>query len=97
MEAIEARGGDPFLQYSVPQAVIKFRQGFGRLIRHREDVGAVLILDARVHTKRYGRIFLDSLPPASLCSLDVRGTLAAMEKFFAGMKTRTAKRLQRTR
>lgn len=86
MEAIELAGGDPFLKYSVPQAVIKFRQGFGRLIRHREDIGAVLILDSRVHTRRYGRLFLESLPPASICSLDARGALEAMEKFFAGVR-----------
>jgi ATP-dependent DNA helicase DinG len=87
MEAIELAGGDPFLEYSVPQAVIKFRQGFGRLIRHREDVGAVLILDSRVHTSRYGKLFLESLPPASICSLDARGALAEMEKFFAGVRS----------
>jgi len=87
MEAIELAGGDPFLEYSVPQAVIKFRQGFGRLIRHREDIGAVLILDSRVHTRRYGRLFLNSLPPASICSLDAGGALEAMEKFFAGVRS----------
>ena len=86
MEAIELAGGNPFLEYSVPQAVIKFRQGFGRLIRHRGDIGAVLILDARVHTRRYGRLFLGSLPTASICSLDARGALAEMEKFFAGAR-----------
>ncbi len=86
MEAIELAGGDPFLEYSVPQAVIKFRQGFGRLIRHREDIGAVLILDSRIHSRRYGRLFLESLPPASICSLDAEGALEAMEKFFARVR-----------
>ncbi|MDD5556074.1 MAG: helicase C-terminal domain-containing protein [bacterium] len=86
MEAIEAAGGDPFLQYSVPQAVIKFRQGFGRLIRHRDDVGAVLVLDARIHTKRYGRLFLESLPDVPVCALDEGGALAGMERFFAGVR-----------
>ncbi|HRZ81317.1 MAG TPA: helicase C-terminal domain-containing protein [Candidatus Hydrogenedentes bacterium] len=60
--AIEAAGGNAFMEYSVPQAVIKFRQGFGRLIRRRTDWGAVVILDRRVTTKYYGRIFLKSLP-----------------------------------
>lgn len=86
MEAIEAAGGDPFLDYSVPQAVIKFRQGFGRLIRHRDDFGAVLILDTRVHTRRYGRLFLSSLPDLSLCTRDAAGALGEMGRFFSGLK-----------
>jgi len=60
-EHITALGGDPFMSYTVPQAVIKFKQGFGRLIRSREDRGAVLILDSRVLTKNYGKIFLTAL------------------------------------
>lgn len=87
VEAIETAGGDPFFDYSVPQAVIKFRQGFGRLIRHRDDTGAVLILDARVHTRRYGRLFLSSLPEVSLCTLDTAAMLGEMERFFAGLKS----------
>ena len=82
METIEQAGGDAFMDYSVPQAVIRFRQGFGRLIRHRDDVGAVLILDGRVHTRRYGRLFLNSLPEVSVCSRDAGGMLAEMERFF---------------
>jgi len=60
-EHIAALGGDPFMSYTVPQAVIKFKQGFGRLIRSKEDRGAVLILDSRVLTKNYGKIFLTAL------------------------------------
>jgi ATP-dependent DNA helicase DinG len=86
VEAIELAGGDPFLEYSVPQAVIKFRQGFGRLIRHREDTGAVLILDSRVHSRRYGKLFLNSLPAASICRFDAAGMLMEMEKFFTGVR-----------
>jgi ATP-dependent DNA helicase DinG len=61
-EAIQERGGQPFLEYQVPQAVIKLKQGFGRLIRTRTDTGLVVILDPRVLTKGYGRSFLDALP-----------------------------------
>ncbi|HVY62051.1 MAG TPA: helicase C-terminal domain-containing protein, partial [Planctomycetota bacterium] len=70
-EAIAARGGDAFHELTVPQAVLKLKQGFGRLIRSRADRGAILILDRRVLTKRYGRLFLESLPPAR----QVRGPL----------------------
>src|SRR5262249_1123842 len=63
MEAIEAAGGVPFFDYQVPNAVIKLKQGFGRLIRTRTDTGIVVILDPRVLTKKYGRAFLDALPP----------------------------------
>jgi Rad3-related DNA helicase/REP element-mobilizing transposase RayT len=62
LEAITAGGGNPFMQYSVPEAIIKLKQGFGRLIRSRTDKGIVVILDSRVKTKRYGRLFLDALP-----------------------------------
>jgi ATP-dependent DNA helicase DinG len=61
-EAIEAAGGAPFLDFQVPQAVIKLKQGFGRLIRARSDTGMVVILDPRVLTKGYGRSFLEALP-----------------------------------
>lgn len=53
---------DAFYQYSIPQAILSFRQGFGRLIRNKEDRGVVVILDRRVITKSYGQAFLDSLP-----------------------------------
>lgn len=62
LEAISARGGNPFLEYQVPQAAIKFKQGFGRLIRTTSDRGIVVLFDPRVLTKPYGRIFLESLP-----------------------------------
>lgn len=62
LEAIRARGGIPFMEYQVPEAIIKLKQGFGRLIRSKTDTGQVAILDPRVRTKRYGRLFLDSLP-----------------------------------
>jgi ATP-dependent DNA helicase DinG len=66
IEAIRAAGGNPFMEYQVPEATLKLKQGFGRLVRTAEDRGRVVILDPRVLTKPYGRVFLDSLPPAKL-------------------------------
>jgi ATP-dependent DNA helicase DinG len=63
-ERIAARGGDPFRAFSLPEAVIKLRQGYGRLIRHKADRGVVLLLDRRVHDRSYGALMLQSLPPA---------------------------------
>ena len=62
LDAIKTAGGNPFMDYSVPEAIIKLKQGFGRLIRSRTDRGIVVILDSRVKTKRYGKLFLDALP-----------------------------------
>jgi ATP-dependent DNA helicase DinG len=62
LDAIRAAGGNPFRDYQLPEAVIKLRQGFGRLIRTQQDRGIVVILDPRVRTKPYGRVFLESLP-----------------------------------
>jgi len=62
LEAIRSRGGNPFADYQLPEAVLKLKQGFGRLIRTKTDTGLVVILDPRVRTKPYGRVFLDSLP-----------------------------------
>ena len=62
LEQIKATGGDPFKEYSLPSAVIKFRQGTGRLIRTASDEGRVVILDPRITTKWYGRLFMKSLP-----------------------------------
>ncbi len=62
LERIEAAGGNAFMDFSLPEAVLKFRQGVGRLIRTRTDSGIVVVLDNRVLTKRYGRAFLDALP-----------------------------------
>lgn len=58
--------GDPFFDYSIPEAVLRFRQGFGRLIRRHDDEGVVVILDKRVMTKRYGQSFLESLPECTV-------------------------------
>jgi ATP-dependent DNA helicase DinG len=62
LEAIRQSGGNPFRDYQLPEAILKLKQGFGRLIRTKRDTGMVVILDPRVRTKPYGRLFLDSLP-----------------------------------
>jgi ATP-dependent DNA helicase DinG len=64
LEAIASDGGNPFMDYQVPQAAIKLKQGFGRLIRTQTDTGMVVLFDPRVLTKPYGRVFLDALPDA---------------------------------
>ncbi len=62
IEAIKAKGGNPFYSYQLPMAIIKFKQGFGRLIRNKTDMGMVVVLDSRVVSKPYGRLFLDAIP-----------------------------------
>jgi len=69
VERIREQGGNPFSEYQVPEAAIKLRQGFGRLIRTATDTGQVVILDPRIRTKAYGRIFMASLPK---CRQEVR-------------------------
>jgi ATP-dependent DNA helicase DinG len=66
VDAIRARGGNPFTEYQLPEAVIKLKQGFGRLIRRKTDRGQVVILDPRTRTRRYGNTFLKSLPECKL-------------------------------
>jgi ATP-dependent DNA helicase DinG len=63
LEAIEKAGGKPFFDYQVPLAVIKWKQGFGRLIRTKSDTGIIVLFDPRVLTKAYGRTFLEAIPP----------------------------------
>jgi ATP-dependent DNA helicase DinG len=62
MQLVAEAGGDPFARVQVPQAAIALKQGFGRLIRRRDDRGIVAILDGRIVTRTYGRVFLDTLP-----------------------------------
>ena len=62
IEAIEARGGNSFAEFSLPEAVLKFRQGVGRLIRTRADTGIIVVLDNRILAKQYGRAFMEALP-----------------------------------
>ncbi|HTW44843.1 MAG TPA: ATP-dependent DNA helicase [Acidobacteriaceae bacterium] len=78
MRTIEENGGSPFFEYQVPSAVITLKQGFGRLIRSLEDRGVLMLLDPRIQRQRYGRVFLESLPPYR-----VTQDIVAVERFFA--------------
>jgi len=73
MEYIEKNGGNSFYEYSLPEAILKFRQGIGRLIRHRDDQGIIAILDSRIITKPYGKYFINSLDE---CEIEI------VEDFF---------------
>ncbi|MFK7735890.1 MAG: ATP-dependent DNA helicase [Pirellulaceae bacterium] len=75
LEAIRNNGGNPFMDYQVPEAVIKLRQGFGRLIRTAQDQGFVVILDSRVRTKRYGSMFLNALPETPVVNESCRASV----------------------
>jgi ATP-dependent DNA helicase DinG len=77
IDAIRARGGDPFGEYQVPLAILALQQGLGRLIRHRRDRGVLAVLDPRLRTKGYGRRFIASLPPAPIVH-----DLDRIEEFF---------------
>jgi len=77
MDAINAAGGSAFFDYQVPSAVITLKQGFGRLIRSLQDRGVLMLLDPRVRTARYGKAFLDSLPPYRMTQ-----DIGEVESFF---------------
>jgi ATP-dependent DNA helicase DinG len=66
IEAVKNRGGNPFKEYQLPTAILKFKQGFGRLIRTRTDSGLVVVLDPRIHSKSYGREFINALPKCNI-------------------------------
>jgi ATP-dependent DNA helicase DinG len=84
-ERIAREGGDWFAEYALPAAVLQLRQGFGRLIRGHDDRGVVAILDPRLHTRAYGRRFLEALPPAPRAA-----DIGAVARFFGGGVEATA-------
>lgn len=81
-QSLEKEGLDPFMDYSVPQAVIKFKQGFGRLMRKNDDRGCVVCLDPRIVKKNYGKQFLQSLPPCPTFFGQKSEVFAEMRKFY---------------
>lgn len=84
IEAIEAAGGNSFMQYMLPNAAIRMKQGFGRLIRSRDDHGVVLVLDGRIARKSYGRYFVESLPEVPLRVGPWKDVREAMVRFYDG-------------
>ena len=83
LERLAEQDRDGFMHYLLPHAALKLKQGFGRLIRSRRDVGVVLLLDSRVSRKRYGPLILASLPPAERVTGRWTDVLARCEDFFA--------------
>lgn len=82
MEVLEKKGRNPFMEMSLPDAVMRFKQGFGRLMRAHSDGGIVLILDGRILRKRYGSMFLQSLPETRRSIKGKEGLIMDMENFL---------------
>ena len=70
------------MEYMIPHAALRLKQGFGRLIRSREDRGAIIIADSRVATKKYGRVLLDALPPARRILVDWNEVASELRAFY---------------
>ena len=81
-EAVQKNGGNPFMDLSLPEAVTKFKQGFGRLMRRSGDRGVVAVLDGRLIKKRYGELFLRSLPETGTSFADLSSVLCRVEEFL---------------
>jgi ATP-dependent DNA helicase DinG len=84
MEVIEDQGGDPFWRYTLPEAALRLKQGFGRLIRTQDDRGAILVLDDRILTRRYGPYLRQSLPPAPLAKGPWEELKKTLGNFYQG-------------
>jgi ATP-dependent DNA helicase DinG len=81
-EAVQKRGGNPFMELSLPHAVMKFKQGFGRLMRRSADHGVVVVLDGRLLKKQYGQLFLNSLPETRTSFGEIDSIMRDMENFL---------------
>ncbi|MBD3224635.1 MAG: DEAD/DEAH box helicase [Caldithrix sp.] len=90
MEEIKKAGGNPFFDYSVPEAIIRFRQGFGRLIRNKKDYGVVLVADNRLSRMQYGKQFLDSLPGKAEVFTSEQALKAHLTAWFKDRQTEQA-------
>ncbi len=81
-EHVEAKGGNAFAEISIPEAIIKFKQGFGRLIRHSEDRGVAAVLDKRLVASRYGSLFVESLPRCRCATGDIKELAEEIRRFL---------------
>ncbi len=81
-EHMKDKGLDPFRNYHLPSAIVKFKQGFGRLIRHKKDRGCIICLDSRLITRPYGKQFLNSLPPCNSSIINLKELSNEMELFY---------------
>ena len=81
---LEEMGRNSFLEYMLPQAVIRFKQGFGRLIRRTSDHGVIVVCDSRLLTKSYGATFLRSIPECTTTVRSRQETLASIRQWLAG-------------
>ncbi|GHU15451.1 helicase [Spirochaetia bacterium] len=81
-EALEKQGRNPFMELSLPESVMKFKQGFGRLMRRSSDHGVVAVLDGRILRKRYGEFFIKSLPETQTCFGEFNSVLRDAERFL---------------
>ena len=86
-EHIQASGKNPFREYSLPQACLRFRQGFGRLIRTQSDRGAVVIMDSRINSMWYGKTFIRSLPQIHTIRGNSGRVLESLKTFFSPQAT----------
>jgi len=82
-EALEKKGGNAFMSLSLPEAVMKFKQGFGRLMRRGDDGGAVVVLDGRLLRKRYGELFISSLPETKRCFAPISEMIDEVDRFLS--------------
>ena len=89
LEGIRRRGGNPFYEYQLPQAVLALKQGVGRLIRDFDDYGVIVIGDPRISTKSYGRVFLDSMPRSPIIRDGAAGAQFLAER--AGRRAASAR------
>lgn len=90
IEAIENQGGNSFVEYMLPHAALRLKQGFGRLVRSRADRGAVVILDRRVLERGYGRYLLEALPPAPVHTGPWSELRSLLRHFYSGLAAEPA-------
>ena len=82
VQAIQEAGGNPFFEFQIPRAVLSLRQGVGRLMRSGSDGGLIAVLDSRLFSKRYGKLFLNSLPPSPIVRVmvDIQNFFGMLEE-----------------